>query len=152
MGIVDKTNVMAEGLSVGGSEETTTETIDLGSSPAARVAAAQGQYLVVEVVTAFTADGGDPATHGTFHLESDTVNDLSSSPTVHWRSPAIAIATLVAGYRVCSLPLPAKADYKRFIGMRIISSGGTPGLFGDGTLTAYLSADPMLKTTYPDAI
>lgn len=82
----------------------------------------------IAVTTTFAA-----GTSVAFSFESDVVAALSTDPTVHWTSSAIAVADLVAGYRIpFVLPPPGKdalgdfgENYQRFSGFRY-TVVGTP--------------------------
>lgn len=138
---------------VGLQGETISEVVDLGVTPTLRSGPLQNSYLVVDCVIGEEADGVDPATHVTFSLESDSVEALSSSPTVHWSSGLIPVASLVTGFNIGIVPLPQKANYERYLGLRVLPSGGSPGLLvGNGGFSAYITHDPSIRTLYPDAI
>lgn len=151
MGLVDRTEVFCEALEV--QDTQVTESIDLGAAPTTRAMMVAGQYLIIETVDPAT-DGSAETNTVTFSLESDSVTDLSASPTVHWKSEPLVVTDLVVGRRVASLPLPTVANYERHIGIRfsVNDAAGDPSTNLTGSYTAYLSPDPMLKTNYPNAI
>jgi hypothetical protein len=102
-------------------------------------------YLVIQVDT--TATGG--ATTGQFRLVSDDVAtpDLVTA-TVHYTGPAIAVASLVAGYRYCAVRLPS-GSYERYIGIQQITGGAA---FTAGKVNAFLTSDPALWRAYADNV
>ena len=150
MAWVDLQTWFADELSV--TVEAVTNTIDLGARPTSRSLALQNQFLVIDIPATMTDDAIDPATHVTFSLESDSTANLATSPTVHWKSAPIALASLTGGTNITVLPLPVKANYERHLGVRILPSGGSPGLLASGSVTAYLTPDPSLRTIYPDSV
>lgn len=99
-------------------------------------------WLIVSVLT--SAAGGDSAKTLTITLESDSDTALSTSPTIHYTSPAITGATLVAGYTAIRVQLPS-GDYERYLGVRYTVSAG----FTAFQLLAYLTPDPQRNVTYP---
>jgi len=60
-------------------------------------------FLLIQITTAVVSAG---AANVTFSLETHTADDFTAVRTVLWKSPAIAKATLVAGYVVAKIPLP----------------------------------------------
>ena len=72
--------------------------------------------ILIQVTEAFAT-----ATSITFSLESSAAAGLTSA-TVHWTSPAIPIATLIAGYK---LPIRIVPDgvMLQFLGMRYTVTG-----------------------------
>lgn len=91
-------------------------------------------YLVVTTNTACT-DGGSDATL-TVSLESDSVEALNSSATVHYTTGALAFAAFKdAGSVLAMVRLPA-GSYERYLGVRYTVASGplTAGAF-DAFLT-----------------
>lgn len=72
-------------------------------------------WIAIQVLTSTNA--ADAAKTVTFSLESDNDAGLATAPVVHWKSPPIVGAALVAGYDVARFQLPA-GDYKRYLGLR----------------------------------
>jgi len=99
-------------------------------------------WLIVQVQTA--AAGGDAAKTLTITLESDSAATLASAPVVHYSTPAITGATLVAGYTAVRLQLPS-ADYKRYLGLRYTVSAG----FTSFNILAFMTLDPQRNVIYP---
>jgi len=98
-------------------------------------------WLVVSVGTAFTAGGAGTLT---VSLESDSTADLATSPTVHYVSPVIAVASLVVGYEL-RLKLPS-GNYERYLGVRFTVATG-PML--TGAINAFITPVPQRNVIYP---
>lgn len=101
---------------------------------------AGGAYLMVQVDTAFV--GG---TSLEISLESDSTPNLATSPTVHFKSGAIATAKLVPG-NLLAIPLPM-GDYEQFIGVRYIAVG----TFTAGAISAFITTTPQTWRPYATA-
>lgn len=99
-------------------------------------------WLII-VVDVTTTSGG--ATTLQVNLESDSTADLATSATVHWASPIIAKATLVAGYTIARTQLPS-GDYERYLGVRYTVATGP---FTAGSFRAFLTPDPQRNVIYP---
>ena len=113
-------------------------TIDIGTG--------EDMYLVVNVLAAFTAGG---AATMVVELLSDSTENLATSPTTHWTSATIAVATLVAGYEICKIKIPpAPPMYERYLGVRYTVATG-PML--TGTVDAILVKDIQSNRAYPGA-
>lgn len=78
-----------------------------------------GPYIMFTVPTAFTAAG---AATLTITIESDSTANLATSPTTHWTSAAIPVASLVAGYQFY-VPLPI-GQVERYLGVRYTVATG----------------------------
>lgn len=91
-------------------------------------------YLVFNVTT--TLDSAGEAATLTITLESDDVEAINTSPTVHWTSGSIAEATLAAGYQL-AVGLPSGA-YQRYLAVRY--TVGTEN-FTSGNISATLARD-----------
>lgn len=105
-------------------------------------------YLVISVDTAVTSAG---AATVQFILASDAQAAITvdGTETRHWTSFAIPKATLVAGYQLV-LALPAEFPaYERFLG--VLQVTGVAALTA-GKVNAYLTLDPPVQKSYPDAI
>lgn len=146
MAAVDKTAIFADAAVV--TISAVSSTYELGRVPTLRSASVAGQYLVIEVLETFTPDGGDPATHIEFSLESDSSDTLASTPTVHWESGLLAV-DVTAGTQII-VPLPVSATYERYLGVYCDVTGGSPGAVTGGVYTAYLTTTPPLHTVYPN--
>lgn len=99
-------------------------------------------WLILQVGTAFTAGG---AATMTITLESDSAVGLATSPVVHYTSPAIPVASLVAGFTAVRVQLPS-GDYKRYLGVRFTIATGP---MTAGTISAYLTPDAQRNVIYP---
>lgn len=108
---------------------------DEGSNP-------DEQWLIVQAQTA--AAGGDAAKTLTITLESALDAGLTSSPVVHYSSPAILGSAITLGATLVRVGLPS-GDYKRFIGLRYTVSAG----FTAFAILAYLTPDPQRNVIYP---
>lgn len=104
-------------------------------------------YLVIQVAT--TATSGGAAT-GQFALVSDAQAAIATNgtATVHFQTGAIALATLVAGYRVAVVALP-HGTYERYLG--ILQTTGTAA-FTAGAVDAFLTNDASAWAAYADAV
>lgn len=100
-------------------------------------------YLVVQTQTACTDSGSDATL--TITLESDSVVGLSSSPTVHYSSGALAFATFSpAGTQLVAVRLPA-GTYKRYLGVRYTVASGP---LTAGAFDAFLTKDLQRNVNY----
>ena len=143
--ILDERTELADALAV--TVTAITDVIDLGASPTLRNLAGgpDNLWLVVSVDTAFTAGG---AATLTLSLDSDSTADLATSATAHFVSPAIAVATLVAGYVAAVVPVPS-GQYERYLGLRMTVATG-PML--TGKLNAFFVNDARKWQAYADAV
>lgn len=99
-------------------------------------------YLVVCCLQAF-----NNLTSLTITLETDTASNMATSPTVHLTF-TVPLAALTAGAVIACAPLPS-ASFKRFMATRYAVTGTNPG---QGSVMAYLSADPPGWQAYPSAV
>lgn len=113
-----------------GNSVSTNLTRDIGTGERVR--------FVVSIPTAVTGAGTLTVT-----LESDDNTSLSS-PTVHYTSSAIPLASLTAGAKVVDIVLPA-GNYERYLGARFTV---TSGPFTGGAIDAYLVKDSQAYTSY----
>lgn len=119
--------------------------IDLGVD-GLDVGVGEDLYLVVQVTT--TATSGGSATLQV-KLASDASAAISTTTsTVHYTSDVVAVADLVAGYRVAAVRLPS-GTYERYLG--ILQVTGTAA-FTAGAIDAFLTKDISAWTAYPDAV
>jgi len=101
-------------------------------------------YLVIQVDTTFV--GATSTTK--FELASDSTADLATSKTVHYATPAIPVATLVAGYVVCAVELPS-GSYERYLGLwETVATANVTA----GKINAFLTSDPALWRAYADNV
>lgn len=124
-----------------------TNQIDLG---AAGEDPGNGQtvYLNVVVTEAFT-DGGDSATLQLRLRSDDSASIHATTSTGHFETPTFLKAALALG-ATFSFPIPVSGTaYERYLGLQAVV--GTAG-FDAGTITAWLSPDPIGWKAYPDAV
>lgn len=121
------------------------DVIDLGATPTLRdLGAGEPIYLVIQVATTFV--GATSTT--TFDLRSDSVAALTTSPTTHYTTGAIPVATLVAGYTKV-IALPAEVTYERYLGLW--ETNATAAVTA-GAINAFLTTDVARYTAYNDGI
>lgn len=118
--------------------------MDLGATPVTRdLGANEPIWLVIQVDTTFAGSSSTCI----FTLLSDSTANLATSATVHWTSPTIPVATLVAGYQM-AIPLPA-GDYERYLGL----FGETKvAVLSAGAVSAFLTTDRPSWVALPAAI
>lgn len=101
-------------------------------------------YFVMQVDTTFV--GATSTTK--FELASDSTADLATSKTVHYATPAIPVATLVAGYLICAVRLPS-GSYERYLGVwETVATANVTA----GKVNAFLTRDPALYRAYADNV
>jgi hypothetical protein len=106
-------------------------------------------YLVIQVATTVLAAGGASEVQFTLASDAQAAIAVDGTATVHWRSAAIAKATLVAGYTLC-IPLPGvKPDYERYLGLLV---GITTFAVTAGAINAFLTHDPKQWKAYADGL
>lgn len=103
-------------------------------------------YLVIQVSTTATSGGSATAQ---FHLCSDAQAAIAvnGSATYHWSSPAIPVASLVAGTYIARVQLP-KGTYERYLG--ILQTTGTAA-FTAGAINAFLTPNVTTYKSFPQA-
>lgn len=146
--ILDERNEFADAVAVTGTAAATAvlgDVIDLGAT-SRDIGNGEPLYLVIQVDTAVQATGG--AAHVTFKLVSDSVDTLDSSPTTHFATPAIAKATLVAGYVVAAVALPM-GTYERYLGVTFTPDTNNTTA---GKVNAFLTKDVAKWVAYADAV
>lgn len=119
--------------------------IDLGTPPTLKnIVGGQQIYLVLQVATTFV--GASSTT--TIDLLSDSAAALTTSPTTHWSSGAIPVATLVEGYTLI-IPLPVEGTYERYLGLwETVAAANVTA----GAINAFLTLDPHYWAALPDAL
>jgi hypothetical protein len=122
------------------------DVVPLGTTPTLKDIGVGGPplYWVIDIQTAVTSNS---AVTVQFSLLSDSTADLATSATTHITTPAIAKATLVAGYRLI-YPLPP-GEYEAYLGIFAATSGGT---LLTGTCDSYITSDFTKVRHYPDAL
>lgn len=110
------------------------------------IAAGTPVYLVIAVKTAIVGVGASVE----FRLRSDntaSIHDTTSS--AHGTTGPIPVAQLTIG-ALFSFPLPNEGiPYEEFLGVQAIVSGATTTA---GTYDAYLTIDPPVHRSYPNAV
>lgn len=143
--ILDERTEFSDALAVTASA--ISDVIDLGATPTLRSPGAGEQlYLVISCDETATAAG---AATVAFSLESDSTADLATSATVHVTTTPIGKASLTAGATVAVIPLPVGATYERCLGVRFTVATGP---LTAGKFSAFLSANPSIRTIYADAV
>lgn len=122
------------------------DVVDLGAAPTLQnIGGGEPIYLVIQIDTTIVGAGSSSE----FKLVSDSTSNLTTSPTTHFSSGALPVATTVAGYQVCAIPLPSAATYERYLGVTVTSSAFNTTA---GKVNAFLTLTPPAWTAYPDAI
>jgi len=98
-------------------------------------------FAVIIVTEAVTSAG---ACNVTFKLVSDSTTNLTTSPTTHWTSGAIAKATLVAGYTQV-VALPRQKTYEQYLG--VTTTPDTTDTTA-GKYVCFLTQDPEVLAQY----
>lgn len=107
-----------------------------GKNVLADIGTGQDAYLVVITQTAATDTSSDATL--TITLESDSDVGLSTSPTVHFTTGALAFAAFSpAGTVLAAVKLPA-GNYERYLGLRYTVASG-PLLTGN--FDAFITSD-----------
>lgn len=81
-----------------------------------------------------------------FSLESDDNTSLSSA-TVHWTSPTILLASLVAGYWAAKGIIIPPGNYERYLGIRMTPSTS----WGAGAVSAWIHKGRFDERVYASA-
>lgn len=122
------------------------DVMDLGASPTLKdIGNGEPIYLVIQINDTIVGAGSSSE----FKLVSDSTANLTTSPTTHYTSGAIGVATTVAGYRVCCVPLPIGRTYERYLGVTVTSSGANTTA---GKIDAFLTLTPPIWYAAPDAL
>ena len=123
------------------------DVIDTGATPTLKdLGHSDALYLLVRISTPVAATGG--AANVTFKLVSDSTANLTTSPTTHLTSGAIAKGTLVAGYEVFAVRLP-HGSYERYLGVTYTPDTNDTT---SGAADAFLTPVLQKNTIYPDAV
>lgn len=122
------------------------DVIDLGASPTLKnIGGGEPIYLVIQIDTTIVGAGSSSE----FKLVSDSTSDLATSPTTHFSSGALPVATTVGGYLVCAVPLPSSQTYERYLGVTVTSSAFNTTA---GKANAFLTLTPPAWVALPDAL
>lgn len=121
------------------------DVIDLGANGTLKdIGNGRTVYFVAQVTTTFVG-----ATNTTnLQLVSDSTANLATSPTVHWQSGAVPVATWVAGYRYV-VPLPIEKRYERYLG---VTHTTAVAALSAGAIDAFLTLDPVGWFAVPDGV
>lgn len=107
-----------------------------GKNPLRDIGTGQDVYLVVMTTVAATDVGSDATLAVT--LESDSVEALSDSPTIHFTTGTLAFAAFSpAGTVLAAVKLP-KGSYERYLGVRYTVGAGP---LTAGNFDAFLTTD-----------
>lgn len=147
--ILDKFNEFADAQAVT-STAISTNVIDLaplgggtGTNTVRDIGSGEDVYLVVRTVGAATDSGSDATL--TVTLESDSTENLATSPTVHFSTGAMAFAAFSpAGTELAAIKLPA-GNYERYLGVRFTVGSGP---LTAGTFDAFLTKDAQSYRAY----
>lgn len=123
-----------------------TNVIDLGpvtDNVLRDIGTGEDVYLMVVVDTTFTAAGAATLTAS---LLSDSTANLATSPTTHFSTAAIPVASLVAGFVIAAIKLPA-GSYEQYLGMNYAVATGP---MTAGKANAFLTKDAQLYRAYAD--
>lgn len=122
------------------------DVMDLGSTPTLKDIGNGDKpiYLVITIDEAVTSNGSATVA---FTLLSDSTANLATSATTHITTGDIAVATLVAGYKMV-IPLPP-GNYERYLGIFANTKVQT---LNTGTCSAMLTIEPPNTRAYPDAL
>lgn len=147
--ILDKFNEFADAQAVT-STAISQNVIDLaplgggtGTNTVRDIGSGEDVYLVVRTVQAATDSGSDATL--TVTLESDSTENLATSPTVHFSTGAMAFAAFSpAGAELAAIKLPA-GNYERYLGVRFTVASGP---LTAGTFDAFLTKDAQSYRAY----
>jgi hypothetical protein len=115
----------------------------VGTNTLRDIGTGEDVYLVVITNTNVTDTGSDATLN--VSLESDSTENLATSPTVHFSTGARAFATYAtAGTVIANVKLPA-GDYERYLGVRYTVASGP---FTAGAFDAFLVKDAQAYRSY----
>jgi hypothetical protein len=107
-----------------------------GKNPVRDIGTGEDVYLVVITRTAATDSGSDATL--AVSLESDSTENLATSPTVHFTTGALAFAAFsAAGTVLAAVKLPS-GNYERYLGVRYTVAAGP---LTAGNFDAFLTTD-----------
>ena len=147
---MDDTLEFADATSVGTPNSTTVnvgDIIDTGSV-SRDIGNGQPLYLVVTIDTAVTSGG---AATVAFLLASDATTTIAvdGTATTHIETDAIAVASLVAGYKMVIPFSSVNPTYERYLAFQVKETAGQA--LTAGNVNAFLTLDPHGWTSYNDA-
>lgn len=115
----------------------------VGTNTTRDIGTGEDIYLVVMTEQAATDTGSDATL--TVSLESDSTENLATSPTVHFSTGALAFAAFSpAGTVIANVKLPA-GSYERYLGVRYTVASGP---LTAGTFNAFLVKDAQAYRAY----
>ena len=115
----------------------------VGTNTTRDIGTGEDVYLVVVTNTTATDTGSDATL--TVTLESDSTENLATSPTVHFSTGAIAFAGFAtAGTVLANVKLPA-GNYERYMGVRYTVAAGP---LTAGAFDAFLVKDAQAYKSY----
>lgn len=132
--IIDRLNTFANALALSTAAPATAQFGDIIDLNAAGDAYGKELYLIIQVSTAVTSAGSATVQ---FKLETDN-DEAFGSATELWAGSAIGKATLVAGYQVVAIRIPAGCE--RYL--RVTQTIGTAALTA-GAAHAFLAEAPQ---------
>lgn len=100
--------------------------------------AASGRPLFFVALVDTEIDSAGEASTLQLHLMSDSTSNLTTSPTTHFSTGAIAEANLVAGALICCVQMP-QGKYEKYIGVKRTVGGEE---ITAGKINAFLTPDP----------
>lgn len=103
-------------------------------------------WLVGQVDTTFTS-GGAATVAFSMATDAQAAIAVDGSQSEHFRTSAIPVATLVAGYQICAVRLPL-GTYERYLG--IVQTTATAALTA-GKVNFFLTPDVSKIKHYADA-
>lgn len=114
-----------------------------GKNPLRDVGTGQDVYLVITTQAAATDDLSDATL--TVSLESDSTENLATSPTTHFSTGALAFAAFSpVGTVLAAVKLPA-GSYERYLGVRYTVGAGP---LTAGAFDAFLTTDVQAWRAY----
>ena len=143
--ILDERTEFADAVALNTGAAGTYNVGDIIDSSVARDLGQKPVYLVIQVAVAATSGGSATCE---FRLVSDATSTISTTTaTIHYKSFAIPVASMVAGYQLV-IPLPAGSpDYERYLAIQQVTGAAA---FTAGAINAFLTLDPNGNKSYPD--
>jgi hypothetical protein len=112
------------------------------------IGSGQPLYLIITVDTAVTS-GGSATVAFLMVSDATTTIAVNGTATKHIETDAIAVASLVAGYKMV-VPLPSgNPTYERYLAFQVKETSGNA--LNGGNVNAFLTVDPHGWTSYADA-
>jgi len=132
---------------IGNVIDTLVDAGNVGGNLNSDLGAERALWLVIQITTTVTSGGSAVVT---FALCSDAQAAIAvdGTQTTHYTGPAIAVATLVAGYRYCVVRLPS-GTYERYLG--ICQTSAVAALTA-GKADMFLTDNPAVWRSYKAGI